>query len=111
MLSVCLVMLFSRMDKILDYPIPWRIFTQMCLGGAFTMDVLYRECGKKLRLSPSKFFVQYGYISLFLSLSLLKNSPSVVLYSPLAIDFLICISCVNLEPELMFVQIYLKLVN
>lgn len=84
MLSVCLVMLFSRMDKILDYPIPWRIFTQMCLGGAFTMDVLYRECGKKLRLSPSKFFVQYGYISLFLSLSLLKNSPSVVLYSPLA---------------------------
>lgn len=59
MLSGCLVMLFSRMEKILDSLTPWRNFTQMCLGGASTMAVSYRGCGKRRQLFPSIYFLPW----------------------------------------------------
>lgn len=46
-------MLFPRMEKTLNFPIPWRSFTQMWLGEAFITDASYRWWEGKQRLFSS----------------------------------------------------------
>jgi hypothetical protein len=53
MLKESLVMHFTRMVKIPNYLIPWKILTLMYREEAFTAIVSYKECDKRLHLFQS----------------------------------------------------------
>ena len=69
MLNEYMVMLFLRMGSTLNLRIPSRSFSQMFLGGAFTMVVSYKECAKKLQPFPSmsETHLCYYIIAIFFS--------------------------------------------
>lgn len=79
-LNGCMDMLFSRMEKILGSPTPWRNFTPMCLEGAFTMDALFRGCARRQFLFQSISFSLSWKIDIAFSsiifVNLLNNKSS-----------------------------------
>lgn len=89
MLSECLGMLFSRMERVPVFHIPWRDFTLMFLEGASTMVVSFKECERKLQLFPSIPSYHFYFFTLQIPLSLTFSDLSFLNHSQYVVKYLI----------------------